>query len=215
MDIRDTCNAFTNDMAYIKALTGNNENEKDKAWVCLYKTYQGYINTVLLKLGLDNNDEENIKDAEDAYQESIIAVVNMIRNGKFITAKAKISTYLFACCKYQLIKMKKRQSRFVIESYTPVQKMEMDKEIDLLIKQEMDNEYQLKVGIIKKAVAELRKSCADILHRVLYDGQTLAIIAAEKKITFHYAEIEFSRCKKNLVELLISKYKFPPDGLWL
>lgn len=214
MDISETCHAFNNDAAYIHALTGDDEKEIEKAWVCLYKTHRGYKNAVLLRLGLDST-EENSKDTEDAYEESIIAVVTAIRNGKFIPGKAKISTYLFSCCRNQVLVIKRRQARFSNNNYTDEQKEQMQDEINLQVTQETEEEYTKKVGIIKQAVAELRKSCADILYRVLYGSQDLAFIAGDKEISFHYAEIEFSRCKKKLAELLVSKYKFPPDGIWL
>jgi DNA-directed RNA polymerase specialized sigma24 family protein len=215
MEERAICNAFANDAAYFRALTAGEETEINNAWICLYITHTSYKEKVLSHLGLDPLNDENKQDAEDAYQESIIAVVYGIQNGRIVPGKSKISTYLFSCCKYQVLGMKRKKVRFMNKNYTNEQQKTISDEQFSIIISEAEAEYKEKTAIIKKAVAELRSGCADILYRFLYRKEDPAFIAAEKKIGLRSVRTDISRCKEDLVKHLILKYKFPPDGLWL
>jgi DNA-directed RNA polymerase specialized sigma24 family protein len=206
------CNAFITDLDYWKALKGTDTALAESAWKCLYQHNYLLQQRVLDYLGIDKYNTENIKDAEDAYEESLIALLQCIRKDKFVPGESRISAYLFKCCVYCMYTIRSKRSKFINTSY---QDLADQFRGDDNIAGELEKDYQQKLAVIKTAVTELRKGCADILSRFLYGGEEAAQIAASLNIGLLSVRTDISRCKNDLVKLLISKYKFPPDGIWL
>lgn len=215
MNVSSGCDAFSTDAAYFQALQSGNKQDIDKAWICLYTCFRHFPELVLKALNIDFAEQANRMDAEDAYEESILAVVDGIQKGRITLLKARLSTYLFCCCKYQLLNIREKRVKFTNSNYTEEQRKRVENEINQFIVDEMGTEYQRKVALIRVAVDELRQNCSEIMKEVLYYYYRAEDIAVKKEIGLKSARTEISRCKTDLINLLVEKYKFPPGGLWL
>ncbi len=202
------CSAFTNDLDYYRALTGKDKAQKNAAWECLYVTHRGFMRKLLYdhvpSLPLT---KENLQDAQDAYQEGLIAVFRAIEAGRMQPGLGKISTYLYRCCLNNFITIREKRSRYADTTSVP-EASEQDQPA-----REKEQTHIARINIIKKSILELRKGCTDILIAYWLNQESIDTIAAAKKTTPHYVSVDLSRCLKDLIALL--KNKYPGTDLWL
>ncbi|MFT3824733.1 MAG: hypothetical protein QM731_12465 [Chitinophagaceae bacterium] len=201
---------FSDDLAYYTALTGNNESRKDAAWQHLYEKHRDFITRLLN----ENNPalqatDENIKDAEDAYHEGLIAVISAITKGRMKPGKNSITRYLYSCCQYSFWAIRRKKSRYFNTDSLPE-----STDITTLYLQEQEKKHRTFVDTIKEAINALRKGCTDTLTAFLLNHDTIEAIAQKKQIDKRSVSNEISRCKEELLKLLKTKYNYQGAGLW-
>ncbi len=146
---------------------------------------------MMTKMVMNNNGNED--EAKDIYQEALIVFWQKAASGN-LTLSSKISTFIYSICQNLWRKELERKSRFSME--------EKDSE-DVY-----DADRQERIDIINNCISQLGETCRKILSYYYFDNLSMFDIA--EKLGFANADTAKTKkykCKKELDELIKSKYK--------
>lgn len=146
---------------------------------------------MMTRMIINNNGSED--EAKDIYQEAIIIFWQKARNDEFILT-SKISTFIYSICQNLWRKELERKSRLSGE-------MQEGKEFNDFDKQEREK-------IIAECINSLGETCRKVLMYYYFDNLSMQEIA--EKMGFANADTAKTKkykCKKELDELIKSKYK--------
>lgn len=138
----------------------------------------------------------------DIYQDSILAFVDNVQNGKVENLNSSIGTYLFAIGKFMVFKRLKRL-KMVDES--PIDR----ERLEYYHRETHDNDAydDEEIALFKKCFEQLGAQCKELLQLFYYRGFDLEEIqAAQGYDNYNVVKSQKSRCLKHL-KTLISKYK--------
>ena len=144
------------------------------------------------------NHNLSIDDASDLYQDTIIDLIENVRNGKLTELTSSLKTYLFAIAKRRCYKFLKAQGRKTV--YDPALEKRVIEQENMNEKQ---NPYSKK---LKEAFAKLSQGCKEILSAYYYEGANVE----ELMIQFGYKDKNAvsatkSRCLKKLKDLITDR----------
>ncbi len=146
---------------------------------------------MMTKMVMNNNGNED--EAKDIYQEALIVFWQKASSGN-LTLSSKISTFIYSICQNLWRKELERKSRFSME--------ERDGE-DFY-----DADRKERIEIINNCISQLGETCRKILSYYYFDNLSMFDIA--EKLGFANADTAKTKkykCKKELDELIKSKYK--------
>ena len=137
----------------------------------------------------------------DIYQDSILALVDNVRNGKIETLDSTLKTYLFSIGKFMIFK-KLKHLEVVNELPLDTNRLEH-------YANEIDNQRvyeQEELELFKKCFGQLGKQCQELLNLFYYRGYTLEEIQETLDYdNYNVVKSQKSRCLKHLKELIKSK----------
>ena len=175
------------------------KEQNSKVLNYIYDEYFNNIKAFVIK----NNG--NYKDAEDIFQEAIIAVFRKIKD-EHLTLSCSFSTYLFSICnklwlKHLKYNKSKRKQKIIDLDYFSENDIYEEEDDEILLKNER---YKLFQTHFKK----LSKTCQKILKLAL---KNLSFKKVANKTTFKNAESakrKKYKCKKQLIENIKSDPSF-------
>lgn len=152
-----------------------------------------------LKFGSNYNiDNEELM---DIYQDSILAFMDNVKNGKINTLNCSIKTYLFSIGKYIIFKKLKRVGK--------VEELPIDLDRLKSYTQDIENEDvygKEEMELFKSCFKLLGKQCQQLLQMFYYRGYTLEDIQKSLNYSnYNVVKSQKSRCLKHLRELVNSK----------
>ncbi len=146
---------------------------------------------MMTKLVINNNGSED--EAKDVYQEALIVFWQKVTSGNLMLS-SKISTFLYSICQNLWRKELERKSRMSNE--------EKDAE------EEMDFDRQERIEVINRCIGQLGETCRRILTYYYFDNLSMHDIADVLGFAnADTAKTKKYKCKKELDELIKSKYK--------
>lgn len=146
---------------------------------------------MMTKLVINNNGSED--EAKDVYQEALIVFWQKATSSNLVLY-SKISTFLYSICQNLWRKELERKSRMSNE--------EKDAE------EEMDFDRQERIEVINRCIGQLGETCRRILTYYYFDGLSMHDIADVLGFAnADTAKTKKYKCKKELDELIKSKYK--------
>jgi len=146
---------------------------------------------MMTRLVLNNNGTED--EAKDIFQEAVIIFWQKIRSETFILT-SKISTFLYSVCQNLWRKELERKSKYSREFADTKEYSDFDKEE--------------REKIVHDCINELGETCKKVLLYYYFDNFSMQEIA--DKLGFSNADTAKTKkykCKKELDELIKSKYK--------
>lgn len=141
-----------------------------------------------------NNGSE--QDAEDIFQEGLLALWKNIRTGKYENQKnVKLSTYLFQVCKFRWFEH--------LKSAKVKYNSRLNPEFDVADESEMSQiqEEIERASYLKSLFRQLGEKCQQILNLYYYQKLPLAEIADKLDYTPQSAKNEKYRCMQRLKAL--------------
>lgn len=138
------------------------------------------------------------EEAEDTYQDTIIAFYENVTNGRLTTLSCSFKTYLFAIGKNILLGIAKKKGRTVMQG-NDIPEI-ADKDVLILEKISLNERQQE----ILKALESLGEPCQTILRLYYYDK--LSIKKIVQKLQYkseNVVKVQKVRCMKRLREFLI------------
>jgi RNA polymerase sigma factor (sigma-70 family) len=168
------------DETIISLLTGNGSAVNDGIRQ-LYRNYYSLLSQYILK------NSGSPEDAEDIFQEVIIAFVNLVRSGKF-RGESGIQTFLYALNRniwLNELRRKTREEKRETQYEALVAKAQPDIYAAL--------EYRQATKQLMKVIEHLGDVCKKILLMFYYDNHTIKQILA----TMHYENEQALRNKKS------------------
>ena len=134
------------------------------------------------------------EDLLDLYQDSILAFVDNIKNGKIDTLNSSLKTYIFSIGKYMAYKKLKRQAKM---EQSPLD----SKRLSLYMEEiEDNNEYDKEeIELFNTCFSKLGKQCQKLLKLYYYRGFTMDEIQKELAYdNYNVVKSQKSRCLKQL-----------------
>lgn len=136
----------------------------------------------------------NESDAKDIFQDTILSFRNAVLDGTFDSGRA-IKQYINAVIRNRWNSILKRNYRYTDVDQIP-EKDSSDHPDDLLIRKESSN-------VIERIFSKIGKKCADLMLLRIRYNMKLAAIAVEMELPSEdAAKMKYSRCKKELKNLL-------------
>lgn len=174
-----------NDQAIIQLI------EKQQYHTAIKKLY-GYF-PVIKKHILKNSGSK--QEAEDVFQDSLVILINRIRNGEF-ELNSSINTYLFSVAKFQwlaeLRKKNKMQEAFIDFN-------EGAEEVDIQSHIEEDN----RIKTAQHAVEQIGDKCKQLLELFYFNKKSMIEIAQQLGFkTEKVAKNQKYRCIEKVKEIL-------------
>jgi len=170
-------------------ITGIANNER-KALDQIYQQSFGQIKQFITQ----NNGSE--QDAEDIFQEGMLAVWKNIKTGKYENQQnVKLSTYLFQVCKYRWFEhLKSAKVKYGAR---------LNPEFDIADENEMAQlqEEEERASYLRSLFEKLGDKCQQILNLYYYKKLSLAEIAQKMDYTPQSAKNEKYRCMQRLKKL--------------
>jgi RNA polymerase sigma-70 factor (ECF subfamily) len=140
--------------------------------------------------------------AEDAYSECLQALHRNIKNGRLVSLKCDLKTYLFQIGKYKVIDEINRISRtgtnLSIQYLPPEEILELDyfEEEDEKVKKNL---------LVSETIAKLTEPCKTILTLFWYeDKRDAEIVTMTNYSSTDTVKNQRSRCMKNLIKEVLS-----------
>jgi RNA polymerase sigma factor (sigma-70 family) len=146
---------------------------------------------MMTKMVMNNNGNED--EAKDIYQEALIVFWQKASSGN-LTLSSKISTFIYSICQNLWRKELERKSRFSMEEKDGEEVYDVDR--------------KERIEIINNCISQLGETCRKILSYYYFDNLSMFDIA--EKLGFANADTAKTKkykCKKELDELIKSKYK--------
>lgn len=174
---------YPDDSALIQGIT-NNER---KALDTIYQQSFGQIKQFIVH----NNGSE--QDAEDIFQEGLLAVWRNIKSGKYENQKnVKLSTYVFQVCKYRWFEH--------LKSAKVKYSTRLNPEYDIVEENNLAQlqEEEERASYLRSLFEQLGEKCQQILNLYYYKKKSLAEIAQEMDYTPQSAKNEKYRCMQRL-----------------
>ncbi len=141
------------------------KRETNKTFEELYKNYFGLVNRFV------NNNNGTTSDAEDIFQDTMLVLVNKLRQDDF-QLTASIKTYLMAIAKHLWLK-KIRTAKREIE-FTDLYDNAFHEEIDLSIEREKTYKDKLQSYLHK-----ITEHCKGLIHDMFFKGKSIKQIHLE------------------------------------
>ena len=179
------------DEKLISDLSADDEYVINEAFHFLYKRY--YPMAANFVKQNNGNDAE----AEDVFQESLIAFYENIRNKKF-RGESSIKTYLYATVRNNwYTQLKKNKNTINLEN----------PELSLAAVNEPDGAYNSELtDLVMEMMDRIGDSCKRVLKYYYYDKLTMKEIGEKMNFTsVQSAKTQKYKCLKKLIELLDSK----------
>lgn len=174
---------YSDDSALIRGIA-NNER---KALDYIYHQSFGQIKQFIV----NNNGSE--QDAEDIFQEGLLAVWRNIKAGKYENQKnVKLNTYVFQVCKYRWFEHLKSAKVKYNTRLNPEWDVEEENNLAQLQEEEERASY------LRNLFAQLGEKCQQILNLYYYKKLSLAEIAEAMDYTPQSAKNEKYRCMQRL-----------------
>ncbi len=184
---KDPCKAqYPDDTALIQGIMKN----ESKALNCLYMQSFGKIRQFITQ----NNGSE--QDAEDVFQDAVLAVWNNIKNGKYEKqSNVKLSTYVFQISKYrwfeQLKSAKNKYNTRLSPDYDVVDEQDLEK-----VSEEAE-----RLNYLTSLFGKLGDKCQTILKMYYHEKMKMEEIANKLDYTAKTAKNEKYRCMQRLKAL--------------
>ena len=135
------------------------------------------------------NNSGNTQDAEDIFQEGLLALYNRLIEGKF-QGKSTLKTYLFSICKYLWINKLRTINRVSVNSLENVM--------------ELPNEefHSVDTVSLEKIFSQLRGECQEILKLFYFESMSMEQIKSVFNLgSTQAAKNKKHRCLQHLIEL--------------
>lgn len=181
---RDPCqDRYPDDVALIKGIFNNEQMALD----CVYKQSFSQIKQFIL------HNQGSEQDAEDVFQEGLLAVWKNIKTGKYENQRqVKLSTYVFQVCKYRWFEHLKSAKVKYNTRLNP--EFDIVDENDLA---EVQEEVE-RANYLRSLFEQLGDKCKQILNLYYYQKLSLAEIAEKMEYTPQSAKNEKYRCMQRL-----------------
>lgn len=195
-------NQVFSDEILLQKMRSNNRQERNEALKSLYND-----NTVNFKIREMSRDYNYQADADDALQDGIILLDEMVRDGRF-RGESSVKTFLISICRNLM--------RNKVRSAEKVTYKEEIKEADLsdtsvhdatpeeaiLIIETSENE-QKRDAILRGLLTQLTERCQDVLRLYYYESYNMAKIALERGLkNANQAGKAADQCRKQLYSLI-------------
>lgn len=170
-----------------------NENEmlkgikegKTSAFESLYKSYYPMV----LQYVLNNSGKS--EDAEDLFQETLLALVKNVRKPSF-DLSSKIGTYIHAIAKNKWLYRLRGNKKTRVVSLDKYEGMEVAEEE--LIEDPFNDRHKL----VSKVFGEISEDCKSLLLGFYYQKKKLSDIAKEMDWTANFIKVKKHRCMASL-----------------
>jgi len=155
----------------------------------LYKNAGPMVYKLIVNSGGDQND------AEDIFQEGILAMYINVRTGKYkLSSRARLTTYLVQICKYKWLD-------HVKSAYVSKNVLGIDQELLSESGDYEGDEKEERIKMLHRCIQKLGESCKRILHLFYWEKKSYEEIAIEIGQTPPSAKNQKYRCMKKLKEL--------------
>lgn len=155
----------------------------------LYQNAGPMVYKLIINAGGDHND------AEDIFQEGILATYLNIRTGKYeLSSRARLTTYLVQICKYKWLD-------HVKSAYVSKNVLGIDSDFLTDTVEPEDNEKEERIKMLHGLLGKLGKNCQKILHLFYWQKKSYDEIASEIGQEPQSAKNQKYRCMKKLREL--------------
>jgi RNA polymerase sigma factor (sigma-70 family) len=181
------------DQRYIDALLTNDRRVIRE----IYKKFSDRI------AGYVRSNNGNAKDAQDVFQEGLIAIYQRARGGNF-TLTCPFEAYLYLVCRGKwLNELKRRQRQEVTNSTAEGYKGETEAAplADATLREQARDE------LFDAKFRELSDRCRELL-RISWTGVGMEEVANRMAISYGYARKKKSECTARLIELIRSAPAF-------
>jgi RNA polymerase sigma factor (sigma-70 family) len=157
--------------------------------VQLYKEYrQDFIRWAKNKFSIEKDD------TEDIFQETVLDFYLAIRDLKLTEINVNIKTYLFACCKNRIYKLKKYKEKNV----------SLEKLNEFLIPDKVADDNDLTFEIVKLAISKLPNKYEHLVN--LYYLQENCLEAVSQKLNYKNVNVA-KKTKSNCMKMLAIKVR--------
>lgn len=155
----------------------------------LYQNAGPMVYKLVVNAGGDGND------AEDVFQEGILATYLNIRTGKYkLSAQARLTTYLVQICKYKWLD-------HVKSAYVSKNILGFDNELLPEVQNPDQDEKEDQIKMLHRCIQELGETCRRILQLFYWEKKSYDEIATQIGQTPSSAKNQKYRCMKKLKEL--------------
>lgn len=135
----------------------------------------------------------------DIYQDSILAFVDNVKNGKIESLESTLRTYLFSIGKYMIFKKMKVNER--LEVLPP----DLER-LSLYVQEIEDGRDKEEIALFNDCLKQLGKQCQELLRMFYYRGFDLEEIQEILGYdNYNVVKSQKSRCLKHLKTILNSK----------
>lgn len=180
------------DHKYIQALLANDR----KAIEEIYEKFAGRIRSFV------TSNNGSAKDAQDLFQEALIAIYQKARKGPFILT-CPFEAYLYLICRSKWINELKSRKKVGVT----IKEWEGFKEEKEAIEvAESTNKEQKQDALFQKAFSSLSEGCQKLL-RFSWTGTHMKKVAEQLDVSYSYARKKKSEC----IAKLMKRIKASPD----
>lgn len=159
----------------------------------LYQNAGPMVYKLIINAGGDQND------AEDIFQEGILATYLNIRTGKYeISYQARLTTYLVQICKYKWLDHVK--SAYVSKSVFGIDSDLLEETVEF-----ENDEKEERIKMVHGLIRMLGENCRKILHLFYWEKKSYEEIAREIDQEPLSAKNQKYRCMKKLRELATTR----------
>lgn len=177
---------YPDDAALVIGIANNEAKALDQVYQQSFEQIKQFIT--------QNNGSE--QDAEDIFQEGLLAVWRNIKSGKYEHQRhVKLSTYVFQVCKYRWFEHLKSAKVKYNSRLNP--EFDIAEENSLAQLQEEEE----RASYLRNLFEQLGEKCQQILHLYYYKKLPLAEIAEQLDYTPQSAKNEKYRCMQRLKAL--------------
>ena len=152
-------------------------------------------------LRFGSNFNLNKEELLDIYQDSIIAFVDNVRNGKIETLTSSLKTYIFSIGKFIAFKRMKHLGK--------MEQFSLDaNRLNYYIQEiENNNDYdKYEMELFRQCFKQMGKQCQKILNLYYYRGFSLEEIQENLDYeNYNVVKSQKSRCIKHLKSLIVAK----------
>ncbi len=181
------------DKEIVDMLCSEDEKSKRPALLFMEEQWKPFAYQVVVKHG--NGEREQ---AEGIYDEAVSELILLIRNGKYIREKSRLSTFF-----YGIIQNKWRKySRDIIAKQQKQQEAseKLPGSPQVSAEERLIEEERAKA--VADAIAQLDKSCRRLILDFWFEGKSLREIAGKLEVSGSAVKKRHERCKEKLREKL-------------
>ncbi|MBU0764854.1 MAG: sigma-70 family RNA polymerase sigma factor [Bacteroidetes bacterium] len=181
---------YTDDNSIIQGI----RDSDDRALKHLYKTYYTMIRSMII-----NNNGSN-EDADDVFQEGIIALYEKVRKEDFVLT-CKLSTYLYSVCRFNWLRKIRDSGKQTV--FNDFHNETIAVEEDLFEKETLSQRQRL----IATLLNEIGESCRKIITGFYYDALSTKQISDKYNLSgADYVKTQKYRCLQKLRELMKTRF---------
>lgn len=153
--------------------------EDDVAILDFYKNYYPMIRQFILK------NSGNVQDAEDIFQESLIALIENIRSRKVHLGEIKLKTYFYSIARNKWLKKLRKAKQMAIHAtnHEEIELTDIEGMKPIEIEAEEEEEKNDLIKKILDCINNLGVNCRKILELFYFENKTHVQIAAEMQYT--------------------------------